>query len=150
MKKTLTRREEASEVRRLEIMRAARKVFAQKGYAETVVEDIAAEAGIAKGTLYLYFPSKEQVYLAALLEDARKLNRLTRDSMVVAPAWKDKLRAYMEVKLAYFETHQDFVRIYMTEFRNRCLQGKPIAAELHHLVQEGEEQLAQLFAAATA
>ena len=150
MKKMLSRREEASELRRLEIMRAARKVFAQKGYAETGVDDIAAEAGIGKGTLYLYFPSKEQVYLAALLEDARKLNRLTRDSMAAAPAWKDKLRAYMEVKLAYFETHQDFVRIYMTEFRNRCLQGKPIAAELHHLVQEGEGQLAQLFAAATA
>jgi AcrR family transcriptional regulator len=150
MNKTLSRREEASEQRRLEILRAARKVFARKGYADTVVDDIAAEAGIGKGTLYLYFPSKEQVYLAALLEDARKLNRLTREAMGAAATWKDKLRAYMEVKLSYFDAHQDFVRIYMTEFRNRCMQGKPVAAELHHLVQEGEEQLAQLFAAAAA
>jgi len=137
-------------VRRLAILRAARKVFARKGYADTVVDDIAVEAGIGKGTLYLYFPSKEQTYLAALMEDARKLNRLTRESMGAAASWQDKLRAYMEVRLHYFEAHQDFVRLYMTEFRNMCMQGKPLGAELHHLLQEGEEQLAQLFAAAAA
>src|SRR5437763_10999302 len=101
-------------------MGAARKLFAQQGYADTVVDDIAGEAGIGKGTLYLYFPSKEQVYLAALMEDARKLNRMTRESMAAAETWRDKLRAYMEVKLHYFEAHQDFVRIYLTEFRNMC------------------------------
>jgi TetR/AcrR family fatty acid metabolism transcriptional regulator len=137
-------------MRRLAILGAARKVFASKGYADTVVEDIAAQAGIGKGTLYLYFPSKEQIYLAALLQDARELDRLTREAMAAAPIWQDKLRAYMEVRLRYFEAHQDFVRIYMTEFRNMCMQGKHLAAEVHHLVQQGEAYLAQLFAAAAA
>src|SRR5450432_1312072 len=145
-----TRRKEASDLRRLAILRAARTVFARQGYSDTVVDDIAAEAGIAKGTLYLYFPSKEQIYLAALLEDARKLDRLTRESMAAAATWHDKLRAYMEVKLHYFEAHQDFVRIYLTEFRNMCMQGKPVDSELHHLIQQGEAQLAQVFAAAAA
>ena len=147
---TPSRRQEASELRRLAILQAARTVFARQGYADTVVDDIAAQAGIGKGTLYLYFPSKEQIYLAALLEDARKLNRLSRERMAAAAAWQDKLRAYMEVRLEYFDAHQDFLRIYLTEFRNMCMQGKPLAAELHHLVQEGEAQLAQLFAAAAA
>jgi AcrR family transcriptional regulator len=145
-----SKRQEASEQRRVAILRAARKVFAQQGYADTVVDHIAAEAGIGKGTLYLYFPSKEQIYLAALLEDARKLNRLTRERMAAAATWRDKLRAYMETKLGYFEVHQDFVRIYMAEFRSMCMQGKPLDAELHHLLREGEEQLAQIFAAAAA
>src|SRR5437016_9091801 len=147
---TPSRRQEASELRRLAILQAARTVFARQGYADTVVDDIAAQAGIGKGTLYLYFPSKEQIYLAALLEDARKLNRLSRERMAAAATWQDKLRAYMEVRLEYFDAHQDFLRIYLTEFRNMCMQGKPLAAELHHLVQEGEAQLAQLFAAAAA
>jgi AcrR family transcriptional regulator len=150
MNTTTSRRREATEQRRLAILRAARKVFARKGYTETVVDDIAAEADIGKGTLYLYFPSKEQIYLAALMEDARKLNRLTRDSMAAAATWRDKLRAYLDVRLQYFDSHQDFVRIYMTEFRNMCMQGKALAPELHHLIREGEEQLAQLFAVATA
>jgi AcrR family transcriptional regulator len=147
---TLSRRQEASELRRLAILQAARTVFARQGYADTVVDDIAAQAGIGKGTLYLYFPSKEHIYLAALLEDARKLDRLSREGMAAAATWQDKLRAYMEVRLDYFDAHQDFVSIYLTEFRNMCMRGKPLAGELHHLIQEGEAQLAQLFAAAAA
>ena len=38
----------------------------------------------------------------------------------------------------------------MTEFRGMCMQGKPLSAEFIHLVQEGEAQLAQMFAAAAA
>src|SRR5437016_11583103 len=126
MRTTLTRRQEASETRRLAILGAARKVFARQGYADTVVDDIAVEAGIGKGTLYLYFPSKEQIYLAALLEDARELDRLTREGMASAATWQEKVRAYMDVRLHYFESHEDFVRIYMTEFRSMCMQGKPL------------------------
>jgi AcrR family transcriptional regulator/predicted DNA-binding transcriptional regulator AlpA len=44
---------------------AARALFAQRGYAETSIDDICARAGIAKGTFYRWFASKEAVYLAA-------------------------------------------------------------------------------------
>lgn len=115
-----------------------------------MVEDIATQAGIAKGTLYLYFPSKEQIYLAALLEQARELDAESRAAMSAAANWRDKLGAYLRVRLHYFEAHQDFLRIYMTEFRGMCMQGKPLAAEFTHLMHEGEAQLAQMFAAAAA
>jgi AcrR family transcriptional regulator len=143
-------RKAASEQRRCSILQAARAVFARQGYANTVVEDIATQAGIAKGTLYLYFPSKEQIYMAALLEQARQLTADSRAAMDAAVTWRDKLGAYLKVRLDYFEAHQDFIRIYMTEFRGMCMQGKPLVAEFIHLVQEGEAQLAQMFAAAAA
>lgn len=144
------RRKETSERRKDTILHAARTVFARKGYAATVVEDIAEEAGIGKGTLYLYFPSKEQVYLAALLEDARTLDAESRGALAEAPSWRDALRAYVEVRLHYFEAHEDFLRIYMTEFRGMCMQGRPLSAELYRLAQDGEALLAQRFAAAAA
>jgi AcrR family transcriptional regulator len=125
-------------------------VFARQGYASTVVDDIAAQAGIAKGTVYLYFPSKEQIYLAALLEEARQLDADSRVAMGAATTWREKLAAYLQVRLSYFETHQDFIRIYMTEFRGMFMQGKPIDSEFIHLLQQGEAQLAQVFAAAAA
>lgn len=125
-------------------------MFARQGYANTVVEDIATEAGIAKGTLYLYFPSKEQIYRAALLEEARQLNADSRAAMSAASTCRDKLGAYLQVRLHYFEAHEDFLRIYITEFRGMCMQGKPLAAEFIHLVHEGEAQLAEMFAAAAA
>jgi AcrR family transcriptional regulator len=136
--------------RRSAILRAARTVFAREGYANTVVDDIAVEAGIGKGTLYLYFPSKEQIYIAALIEDARRLEGDSRQAMAAARSWQEMLRAYVEVRLRYFDAHQDFLRIYMTEFRGMCIQGKPMHAELYQLIQEGEAQLARMFAAASA
>ena len=143
-------RKAATEQRRCSILQAARAVFARQGYANTVVEDIATQAGIAKGTLYLYFPSKEQIYMAAFLEQARQLMVDSRAAMDAVATWRDKLAAYLQVRLDYFEAHQDFLRIYMTEFRGMCMQGKPLTAEFIHLVQEGEAQLAQMFAAAAA
>ena len=147
---TSSPRKAATEQRRCSILEAARAVFARQGYAATVVDDIAAQAGIAKGTLYLYFRSKEQIYLAALLEEARQMDADSRSAMNAASTWRDKLKAYMEVRLHYFEAHQDFLRIYVTEFRGMCMQGKPFAAEFVHLVQHSEAQLAQIFAAAAA
>jgi len=146
----LLSRKEATAQRRDAILEAARVVFARQGYANTVVDDIAGQAGIGKGTLYLYFPSKEQIYMAALLEDARRLDDESRAAMAAVESWRDKLRAYVEVRIRYFDEHQNFVRIYLTEFRSMCMQGKPLHADLHRLAEQGEAQLAQMFAAATA
>jgi AcrR family transcriptional regulator len=46
------------------IIEAAAKVFANRGYSGTLMADIAAEAGIGKGTIYEYFPSKEDLFFA--------------------------------------------------------------------------------------
>jgi AcrR family transcriptional regulator len=50
--------------KRIRIIEAAARVFAQKGYAGSVVADIAVEAGIGKGTVYEYFHSKEDLFFA--------------------------------------------------------------------------------------
>ena len=57
--KSWTRRKQA---RPGEILEAAQQVFAEKGFAATRMEDIAARAGVTKGTIYLYFPGKEEVF----------------------------------------------------------------------------------------
>ncbi|UQA63299.1 TetR/AcrR family transcriptional regulator [Polyangium aurulentum] len=49
--------------RRLELLRAARDVFATKGYHAAKVDDIVARAKVAKGTFYLYFPDKRSVFV---------------------------------------------------------------------------------------
>lgn len=50
-----------------DITHAALQVFSLKGYAAASVEQIAAAAGIAKGTVYEYYPSKDKLYLAAIM-----------------------------------------------------------------------------------
>lgn len=53
---------EAREARREHILRAALRCFARSGYYPTTVDDIAAEAGVSKGTPYVYFESKEALF----------------------------------------------------------------------------------------
>lgn len=150
MAATKPRRKDLPENRRASILAAARRVFARQGYAETVVDDIAGRAGIAKGTLYLYFKSKEEIFLAALIEDARRLGELTRERMQAADSWQDKVKAYILVRLEYLESHQDFLRIYLAEVRGMFVRGMRMHPECHQVMRESEGQLAQVFAAAIA
>jgi AcrR family transcriptional regulator len=52
----------SKERRRLQLLEASRKVFAEKGFHDAKVDDIAATAGVAKGTVYLYFPDKRSIF----------------------------------------------------------------------------------------
>ena len=64
-----TRRKEA---RPGELLKAALALFVEKGYAATRVEEVAARAGVSKGTLFLYFPSKEELFKAVVHENASR------------------------------------------------------------------------------
>ncbi|MBK3774749.1 TetR/AcrR family transcriptional regulator [Azospirillum sp. YIM DDC1] len=56
------------EARPREIVDAALTVFGERGFAATRLEDVAARAGVSKGTLYLYFPNKEELFKAVVRE----------------------------------------------------------------------------------
>jgi AcrR family transcriptional regulator len=58
------RRVKPAEERRQEILDAALRLFREHGFEETTVQDVADEAGVATGTVYLYFPSKERLLYA--------------------------------------------------------------------------------------
>ena len=59
-------RRRRKEARPNEIVDAALALFAEKGFAATRLEEVAARAGIAKGTIYLYFDSKEALFEAVV------------------------------------------------------------------------------------
>ncbi len=61
------RKEREKEQRRLDILNAAEKVFFSKGVKNTTMDDVAGASELSKGTLYLYYKSKEELYLAITL-----------------------------------------------------------------------------------
>lgn len=63
-----TKRERRKEARPGELLDAALSIFVEKGFAATRVEEVAARAGVSKGTLFLYFPSKEELFKAVVRE----------------------------------------------------------------------------------
>jgi TetR/AcrR family fatty acid metabolism transcriptional regulator len=62
-----SKREQLRQERRRQILEAALAVFTQKGYHNTNVSDVAAQAGVSQGTIYWYFESKEALFQATIL-----------------------------------------------------------------------------------
>lgn len=113
-----TRQQVLSEYRRTEILNAARMVFAREGFERGMIETIAQEAGIAKGTVYLYFRSKQEIFRAVLHHDMRELTQQTIHSIEAASSLREKLRSFILVRLKNAEARKDFFRIMDSEQRN--------------------------------
>ena len=124
-----------------EILEAARKVFARKGFENATMDEIAEAAGVAKGTVYLYFPSKRDVYLEALRCGFADLTEETMRTMEAAPTAAEKIRAYVTARVHYAEQNRDFVAIYHAEFGNMrpaCLNKEFRALYLRQTKALGE------------
>src|SRR5947209_1285330 len=66
---TQAKRERRKEARPGELLDAALDLFVEKGFAATRAEEVAVRAGVSKGTLFLYFPSKEELFKAVVREN---------------------------------------------------------------------------------
>lgn len=78
-----------------EILAAALACFGERGFAATRLEDVAARAGVTKGTLYLYFPSKEELFKAvvrqSLVPNIARAEAMVAQSTEPSPALLEKL-----------------------------------------------------------
>lgn len=110
------------ERRRNEILEAATRVFARVGFAATDVQEIAVAAGVGKGTVYRYFPSKEELFLASVDQG---MQRLTETVEIAAAAVNQplvRIEAAVRAYLAYFDQHPEMVELFIQErahFRDR-------------------------------
>ena len=88
---------DVADERRAQITQAAMACFARKGYHETTMDDIVAESGLSKGSLYWYFKSKKELFLSlvnAFLEELSGDLKETLADPSLSPG--DKLRHYCE------------------------------------------------------
>lgn len=69
------KRERRKEARPGELLNAALDLFVEKGFAATRAEEVAARAGVSKGTLFLYFQSKEELLKAVVRENISAASR---------------------------------------------------------------------------
>jgi AcrR family transcriptional regulator len=100
-----------SDFRRGEIIDAARRVFARRGFEGGIIDEIAKEAMIAKGTVYLYFRSKAEIYKAVFDHDMAALKQSTMDRIDAAETLRGKVEAFILARLENAESRQDFFRI---------------------------------------
>ena len=127
---------------RASIKRAARARFCEHGYAATGVSDIAAEAGVAHGTLYVHFPTKDAL-LDELLEDFNR-DFARRVLPIVEQAASQELevivRGVAETYIAHWARHKRFVE---------CLAERGVTGSTTDALRDGmNPQMAALLSAA--
>jgi TetR/AcrR family transcriptional regulator, fatty acid metabolism regulator protein len=89
-------RERQRQEREQLILQAAEESLLERGYHDTSIDDIAARVGISKGTVYLHFPSKEDLVLALFDRAIRAFLSAVDETLASAGTPRDKLRAIIE------------------------------------------------------
>lgn len=107
-----------AELRRSEILASAMAVFGNKGFSGTRMDDIARQADLAKGTLYLYFRSKQEIYNAAVQQAVSDLHALTRERVGAAKNIQAQLEAFVSVRVTFWEEKRDLYRIVLSMTRD--------------------------------
>ena len=147
-----TRWRRRKEARPDEILAAALASFAERGFAATRLEDVAARAGVSKGTLYLYFRSKEELFkavvratlvpnlarveaLAASFEGPSAL-LLERLLLTIAGVVASRVGAIPKLVIAEAGNFPDLARFYLDEVVRRGL--RLIATILRRGIERGE------------
>jgi len=87
------------------ILDAAQRVFAEKGYHETRLEDIAIQAGFSKAALYNYYSDKESIFLNLVNRDFDRLIEVMEKTLVLEAPFMDSLASAMRAVLSFFGDH---------------------------------------------
>jgi AcrR family transcriptional regulator len=119
-------RPDVSEERRNQIIESAIKVFAREGFANTRMEDVAAESGLSKGLLYWYFKSKEDIIIAIadLLFSAefRKMQNLTVEGQTAHDCLDNFLDIFIKDLQAIIKLSPVIYEFYALAFRNKAVR----------------------------
>jgi AcrR family transcriptional regulator len=115
--------------KRERILASALKLFAHEPYQAVTMDRVAEAAGVAKGTLYLYFPSKDALYLGVLSDGLDTAYRTYQSSADPKLPVVERLRRSIGVMVEFFDQRRDFLQFYATEeprlaeARNRIIEG---------------------------
>jgi TetR/AcrR family fatty acid metabolism transcriptional regulator len=110
-------RRKRTDDKRERILRAAVKVFAKKGFYASRVSEIAKAAGVADGTIYLYFDGKDDV-LESLFEDrTERLLTVLRVELEKQPSAPARMRRLIELQLGLLEGQRDLAEVITVNLR---------------------------------
>ena len=101
--------------RQKEILDAAAKLFATRGYSETDTQVLADELGVGKGTLYRYFPSKRALFLAAVDRVMRRLLEAVETSIAGIDDPLQRIKKAIHAYLGFFAANPGFVELLIQE-----------------------------------
>ena len=129
------------------ILKAAIKVFAQNGFYATRVSEIAKVAGVADGTIYLYFKNKDDVLITIFEEGIGRLLTILREVAESDEPFENRVTRIIELQLGLLEEQRDLAEVITVNLRQSSRLLKQYAAPLFMqyieviagVVREGQE-----------
>lgn len=119
------------------ILEAAVKVFARKGFSFATISEVAKEAGVADGTIYLYFKSKDDILLHFFSFKAQQVFDRFREAVACGPDAVAKLRRLVGAHLSEFQKDPDMALLYQVETH----QGRRAAEEQIRAVSKSYQDI---------
>ena len=98
------------------IFETSMDLFAKKGYDATSIEEITSIVGIAKGTLYYHFSSKEEILAFLISEGMKLLKHSLEIKSRLASSFEDKIRAMILVEIKVVDKYENLINLVMNEF----------------------------------
>lgn len=120
MEPTLSRRERERQMRRDAILRAAEAVFAERGYTNATLDEIAQRAEFGKGTLYNYFEGGKEAILIALFDEIydgfiAHIRSSFNDDAIRSTAFRETFYTFLLTSFTYFAERQNLFLILIKE-----------------------------------
>jgi AcrR family transcriptional regulator len=109
-----TKRKKGKENRRNTILKAARRLFFDRGFKAVTVDNIAAKAEVSKGSIYLCFESKEEIYAQILISDNIALYERIKNFSATEASATQLLLEFARIYVDYFLNDNELFRILMT------------------------------------
>lgn len=128
----IDRKEREKEKRRNDIVNAAEKLFFSRGYENVTMDDVAKEVELARGTLYLYFKNKDDIYIAIAINGSKILNKMFVECCQGAKTGIEKVRL---LSLTFYEFSKKYPGYYAAYYYSRmfCFEDFPELSELRRI-----------------
>ncbi len=98
------------------IFETSLKLFAEKGYENTSIEEITATVGVAKGTLYYHFSSKEEIFYFLVEEGIKLLQNSVDIKTSKYNNYVDKIKAIILIQIKIVKKYEDIITILLSQF----------------------------------
>jgi len=146
-KEVLNRRERERERHRAEILRAAEDVFTEKGFHGASMQDIAERAEFAVGTLYKFFPGKDDLYHTLFFEKVSEIDALVGEAMDKESEPAGKLERLIEINLQIAEKYKSFFGLYLREMIGRSSMSPTTGPQMIKLRDQSIKRIGKVITA---
>lgn len=93
------------------ILKSAEKIFSLSGFHKADMSEIAKSANVAKGTVYLYFPSKKELFISVIKDGLEDLSQKINNEVKNIDDAVEKIKKAISTHMLFFKSHQELYRI---------------------------------------